>query len=77
MSLLGVIAEYDRKQQAYIDHLEAENEKLREQLARVTDLMMSATMANERKTLQLILGGHYDKIVNGKEAPSEEATPVG
>lgn len=66
--LLKMIDAYDREREAYIDLLEAKLAEAREQNNRLTDLMMAATAANERKTLQLILAGHFDNLVKKEGA---------
>lgn len=60
--LLGLIQSYDERQLAYIAHLEAALVAERAKTAELTGLLMSATHANEKKTLELIMSGHYDDL---------------
>jgi len=70
MSLMGLINDYDRKQSAYIAHLEEQLEIERSKNTELVNLLMTSTAANERKTLELILSGHYDQFVKKEEATS-------
>jgi hypothetical protein len=70
MSIIGLINEYDRRQQACIASLEKQLEVEREKVNHLTDLLMTATAANERKQLALILTGHFDKKPD-KERPTD------
>jgi len=61
MSLMKLIAEYDREQEAYISRLEQENTSLRCQLNEQITLTMSGIAARERQTLDLIMCGALTK----------------
>jgi len=55
--LLGVIADYDRSQAAYIAELERENERLRNKNRELVDQLVSYTQTVDRMKLQLIMSG--------------------
>ncbi len=61
--LLGVIERYDAEQEARIRQLEQDNEVLRRQNNELNTLLMRSTATNERKTLELIMSGHFDRFV--------------
>ena len=67
MSLLKMIAAYDEEREAYIADLQAENERLKEQLHEASALMMRGERLRERTMLDAILAGAYTK---------PEVTPV-
>ena len=67
--------QYDAEREAYISKLEAEVAELRDRNGELTTLLMRSTSANEQKTLQLILSGHFDNLrPKTTEGASSEAT---
>jgi hypothetical protein len=59
--LLTLIADYDRDREAYIADLERQLLEERTRYTECQTLLMRATATNERKTLDLILAGHFDR----------------
>jgi hypothetical protein len=66
MSLLGVIAEYDRERETYIASLEARIEELEAQRREYIDTMMRGVQEREQTTLKLIMAGAFDCLVKDK-----------
>ncbi len=62
MSLLKMIAQYERETENYILKLEVEIESLKEKLNESTRLLMAGEAARERLMFQAIVGGAFDKL---------------
>ena len=66
MSLMKMIAQYDRDTEAYIANLECQLAEERERSGELANLLASSLAASERKTFDLIMAGHFDKFVKPK-----------
>lgn len=73
MSLMKVIAMYDRDREAYIVELEAEVANLRLQLVESQKMMMRDVLLREKIMLDAIMAGAYDK--KSEQAEQSEEAP--
>ena len=71
MSLLEVLDQMDRDRDRYVKELEELLKFERKRNAELTDLLMKATVANERKQLELILAGHFDGLREPQEGETD------
>lgn len=62
MSIIKLIAQYDRDTEAYIADLERQLAEERRRSGELANLLASSLAASERKTFDLIMSGHFDKF---------------
>ena len=76
MSILKIIEQYDRERDEYIVELEEDLRKEREISNELSALLSSQVASNERKTLDLIMSGHFGGMRQAASTRDEE-TPRG
>ena len=60
--LLAMLEKYDLQRERDIAELEHELNEAHKKINELTSLLMSATAASDRKTLDLIMSGHFDSL---------------